>query len=372
MNSQKLTADESTELENTVVAAKGVKAGFRTSKPYAKEADDGRVFVGYSTSHTYGRSNGLDELNAESDRTFVRAYSPHGGKSWACEPAEELDEDDAEARLVEGVEVVMPDGSTGTVTEADYFTKLDGASASFGLIHTSRLVEYLAAGVASFVADAEDEQNDEDDYVSVRFDGAVRKFAEGEARVEAMYGDELAQAAFSRFSSVVRVTSADEAAAVFRVLDRVEQNENLKTNQKSAVRRVKARMVSAEAILLDTDEPEQDDEGDDEPRLVTDGGEDVSLTPTNEFEDLDEANEAGGRGLYDALDEAPTRANLKAVELENVFTDNERVVSLRLRTPTSWLSPEAIGALDEFDAGVEYLGEDGRLFGHEWLVYLPA
>ena len=431
-----LTEDEADELENTVVAAKGVKAGFRTSTPYARQADDGRVFVRFTTSHKYGRSNGLAELNDESDREFVLAYSPHGPKHHVCEPAEGMSEDEAAERLAEGVDVVLPDGSTGTVTECDYFTKLDGASASFGQIHTSRLVEHLAAGVASFVADEtddEDEEQDDEQFVSVPFDGAVRKMAEGEARVAAMYGDELATEAFGRFSTVVRVRSADEAAAVWDVLDRVQEHEDLKTNQNAAVRRVKARMVSAEATLLDTAErsheaaqDEQADEGEqdeDETRLITDGGVDTvrlgcphcetvddhriiarpaaecdepnslpdgvmlcshcdeqfddgralePTEPTNEFDSLDAADAAGARDLYDALDEANTDASVKAVRRENALTDDEARVSIRLSTRNARLDAATLDALADHRAEVEHLGESGQLLGDEWLVYLPA
>ena len=82
----------------------------------------------------------------------------------------------------------------------------------------------------------------------IKFTGAVRSMFDGWAGA-AYSGDRLAVEVSERFSTVLAVRSEEEIEAVERVLFEVEKRENLKSSQRSALRRVRGKLTEAKAEL---------------------------------------------------------------------------------------------------------------------------
>ncbi len=155
---QQTPADDSTadELTDAVARADGTRT-IMNSAPSAKQAADGRWFVQYTTSHSYGRSNALAEMQDVLPEMEM-AYTPHGATQWAAErvpEAERPSEDEAEDLVQEGLEYVSPRGYHVRVEAVNATGSLDVEypDSRFGDSRTEpregRLAELLASGVCS-------------------------------------------------------------------------------------------------------------------------------------------------------------------------------------------------------------------------------
>ncbi len=151
--------DVSTELKDAVNSAKGTALAYGSSAPVAKQAADGRWFVKFSTSHTYGRSNAVDAMQ-DVLPTMELNYSPHGATQWAAEAVEDTpSEDEAEDLVQEGLVYVNQRGYTVEVTgfSAAGFPEVEYPDSQFGDSRTepkrSRLVEALVKGTVAVLED---------------------------------------------------------------------------------------------------------------------------------------------------------------------------------------------------------------------------
>lgn len=108
------------EALDAVESADGVRSSVLSNNTHAKRAPDGRVFVSFSTSHGYGRTNGVEALK-ELDDSFTLTYTPHGSGQWAAQCGDGLDRETAEELVEEGFEYVNVRG---------YHVRIDGFRAS--------------------------------------------------------------------------------------------------------------------------------------------------------------------------------------------------------------------------------------------------
>lgn len=186
MAQQTQADDFSTELKEAVRSADGTRT-IHTSAPTTKQAADGRWFVEFSTSHSYGRSNAVDAMQDVLPAMELN-YSPHGATQWAAErvpEGERPSEDEAQDLVQEGLVYVNQRGYTAEVQDADYFLEVEYPDSQFGDSRTEpkadRLAEELKKGT---VAVLEDPREGEDK------DGGHEATTELGASVEELVGDE--------------------------------------------------------------------------------------------------------------------------------------------------------------------------------------
>lgn len=124
---------------------------------------------------------------------------------------------------------------------------------------------------------------------TVRFSGVVKTWATQTAR-SAFDGSDEALAALTRYSTRVAVRSTEEADEVVRIIDQVREDREgeMQASQRRALSRVRGRLMEARAHLREREEQalraahraawrevqqgEAEGEGEDSPRILTDGG----------------------------------------------------------------------------------------------------